>query len=168
VQLLRALSRPSFVGALVVLLVAFFGLRAMAQQQPGTFALMFGLGPAPSKNLPIACNTDLDGVRCDQVVSVAPVGNGGMQPIPGGSTNGTAIGTCATPSQGVEMYIPASKSLTYTIATSAPGSAPSATVTYTNPASALPVVVQENLANGAQIYVTQPVSPDSSLVFRCI
>jgi hypothetical protein len=155
-------------GALVVLLLALGAISAVAQQQPGSFALIFGLGPSPSKNLPIACNTDADGVRCDQVVSVAAVGVGGMQPIPGGSSNGTAIGTCPTPSQGVEIYIPATKSLTYTIATTAPSSPPVSVVTYTNPASALPVVVQENLAAGAQIYVTLPASPDAALVYRCI
>lgn len=98
----------------------------------------------------------------------APVGVGGMQPIPAGTTNGTAIGTCPANSQGVQMYVPGGKTLIYTIATSPPGSPPASTVTIANPSGAVTYPVQENLTGTAQVYITSPTSADATLVFRCI
>ena len=63
---------------------------------------------------------------------VSPYADSNLTAVPAGSTNGTKLDTAlARPanSTGVELLLPTGSSITYTIATAQPGSAPSATNT---------------------------------------
>lgn len=98
-------------------------------------------------------------------VFVTPVGQGVPANVPGGSTNGTALGTKPNDCVGVRFYLPAGASVTYTIAPLAtpPSSAPSPTIAISDTANG--AYFDENLANGMQIYVTATAG---SPVFRFI
>lgn len=97
----------------------------------------------------------------DFIRTQSNAGVGAMTAVPSGTTNGTAIGTCASTSSGVRIYLPTGASVTFTIAASQPGSAPSATFTVS--ASTTGPNWDENL-NGQQIYVTATAG---SPLFRC-
>jgi hypothetical protein len=91
---------------------------------------------------------DTDGTT---VTRVRGAGVGALTAVPAGSTNGTALGTLPATAKGARLYLPTGASVTYTIAASAPGSAPSATFTVS--ASTTGPNWDEDLS-GQMIYVT--------------
>ena len=92
--------------------------------------------------------------------SRATVGVGAMTAIPAGSTNGTLL-ACPTAS-GTRLYLPSGASVTYTVATTAPTAAPTATFTVSSTTTG--ANWDENLAFGAQVYVT---AVTGSPLYRC-
>jgi len=84
------------------------------------------------------------------VVSTA-TGLGSLSAVPSGSTNGTAIGTPPASATGVRIYLPTGASVTFTVASSAPVSAPTSTFTVSQ-ANTGPNW-DENL-NGQNLYIT--------------
>jgi hypothetical protein len=86
------------------------------------------------------------------VTSVPNAGLGAMQTIAASSTNGAALGTLPTGGSGVRIYLPVGASLTYTIATTAPTSAPASQFSLSNAANGYNW--DEPLSGGAMIYVT--------------
>lgn len=87
---------------------------------------------------------------------VAAIGSGAFQTVTA-SQFGTAIVTGAPAlSVGVRVYLPQGASFTYTLATAAPTGTPAIVVTVSNPTTgASPLVYNENLSGGLQMYVTQ-------------
>jgi hypothetical protein len=88
-------------------------------------------------------------------ISPIPFNTGGIGPmtaVPSGSANGTAIGSPPSGYTGCRIYLSAGDSVTFTIASSQPGSPPAATYTVTQ--STTGPNWDEPLANGANIYVT--------------
>ena len=93
----------------------------------------------------------------------APIGQGTLQPVPAGSTDGTPIGTPPTGSyQGVRLYLPSGASVQYALAASQPGSAPTYTVTVTNAGNGS--FVDEPLS-GLQMFI---IAISGSPLFRWI
>ena len=85
---------------------------------------------------------------------ISQVGIGALAAVPAGSTNGTLLATLPSNAQGVRFYLPLGSAVTFTVATTAPSTAP--TYTYTiSPATTGPVW-DENLF-GSNIYVTSIV-----------
>lgn len=78
-------------------------------------------------------------------------GVGALTAVPAGSTNGTPIGTPPANAVGVRLYLPANASVTFTIAASQPGAAPTNTFTVSN--SATGPNWDESL-NGVNLYIT--------------
>lgn len=85
------------------------------------------------------------------VSSVPNAGIGAMQAVSASSTNGTPIGTLPAGGSGVRIYLPVGASMTYTVATSAPTTAPT---TFIISNSANGYNWDEPLSGGAMIYVT--------------
>ena len=79
-------------------------------------------------------------------------GLGALAAVPSGSTDGTALGSMPSGAVGARIYLPTGASVTFTVAGSQPGSAPSAT--FTASASVTGPNWDENLAGGQMIYVT--------------
>jgi hypothetical protein len=79
-------------------------------------------------------------------------GIGALTAVPAASSNGTALGTMPTGAVGTRLYLASGDSVTFTIATSAPSSPPSATFTVSG--STTGPNWDEALAGGAMIYVT--------------
>jgi hypothetical protein len=79
-------------------------------------------------------------------------GVGSLTAVPAGSTNGTALGTMPSGATGVRFYLPSGASVTFTIASTAPSSAPS--LTFTVSQSGTGPNWDEALGNGEMIYVT--------------
>ena len=79
-------------------------------------------------------------------------GAGALSLIPAGSTNGTSLGTLPAYAVGVRMYLATGDAVTFTIASSQPGSAPSVTFTL-GPTTTGPNW-DENLTAGQMVYVT--------------
>ena len=106
-------------------------------------------------NLIGAVNVDMGGVA---VSSAAPLaikefkGQGGMAVVPAGSTNGTAIGTLPAGSNGVRIYLKPTDGVTFTIQTTAPSSAPTATMAISGNITG--PNWDEPLSSTAMIYVT--------------
>lgn len=69
---------------------------------------------------------------------------------PAASTNGTVLPSKPEGANGVILYVATGGSITYTIATAAPGSAPSATITVTDTDKA----VYEPLGPNTNLYIT--------------
>jgi hypothetical protein len=105
-----------------------------------------------------AVNVDMGGVA---VAATAPLatkeykGAGAMTATPAGSTNGTALGTMISGGNGARIYLKPSDSLTFTIAASAPGSAPTAIMTITGNITG--PNWDEPLAAGQMMYITVKV-----------
>jgi hypothetical protein len=78
-------------------------------------------------------------------------GLGNLSAVPAGTTNGTPIGTPPDNYQGVRIYLPTSSSVTFTIASAQPQSAPTYTFTISDVVSG--THWDENLA-GQNVYVT--------------
>jgi len=99
------------------------------------------------------------------ILSVRPVptGLGALTAVPSGTTNGTVLGSPPTNSQGARLYLPAGASVTFTVASSQPSSAPAAT--FTTPVGTIAGNWDERLAGGQMIYVTAVVG---SPLFRWI
>lgn len=91
-------------------------------------------------------------------VTIDAVGIGALTAVPAASTNGTAIGTKPVgfpETIGVAIFIPPNGSITYTIATSAPTSAPGSTLTYAQGGTAtVPIEVDVDLKGSSMVYVT--------------
>lgn len=82
-------------------------------------------------------------------------GAGAMTATPAGSTNGTALGTMITGGNGARIYLKPADSLTFTIAATAPSSAPTAVMTITGNLTG--PNWDEPLAAGQMIYITVKV-----------
>ena len=80
------------------------------------------------------------------------VGKGAFTAVPAGTTNGTAIGVAPSGAVGVRLYLQGSDSVTFTIQSSAPGSAPS--LTFAATVASVGSVFDENLASGQMLYIT--------------
>lgn len=78
-------------------------------------------------------------------------GLGGMELIPDGSTDGVPIGDFPDGAVGVRMYLPPSASVTFTVATSAPVTAP-LTAVMTNGGTST-MVWDELLSGNAMLYI---------------
>lgn len=117
-----------------------------------------GLILGTSAKLIGAVNVDMGGVA---VAATAPLatkeykGAGAMTATPAGSTNGTALGTMITGGNGARIYLKPSDSLTFTIASTAPSSAPTAIMTITGNLTG--PNWDEPLAAGQMIYITVKV-----------
>ena len=88
-------------------------------------------------------------------VTVGPYGLGAMSAVPGASSTGTPL-SASPPAgkRGARLYVPPGASITFTVASAQPSSAPSATITVSNPsANTIPTNWDEDL-NGQMIYVT--------------
>lgn len=88
-------------------------------------------------------------------VTVGPYGLGAMAAVPGASSTGTPL-SASPPAgkRGARLYVPPGASITFTVASAQPSSAPSATITVANPSSnTIPTNWDEDL-NGQMIYVT--------------
>ena len=83
------------------------------------------------------------------IPSAAATGGGAITAVPGASTDGTALGTLPEGCRGIRLYVPTGGSLTYTLASAPPGSAPSAVWTVTGPA-----VQDEPVSADQMVYVT--------------
>lgn len=79
------------------------------------------------------------------------VGLGALAAVPAGTTNGTAIGTPPAGATGVRIYLPTGASVTFTVAATAPVSAPANTFIISQ-ANTGPNW-DENL-NGQNLYIT--------------
>jgi hypothetical protein len=79
-------------------------------------------------------------------------GLGALSAVPGGSTNGTAIGSAPAGAVGVRIYLPAGASVSFTVASSAPGSAPANVFTVSQAGTG--PNWDEALSGGQMIYVT--------------
>jgi len=79
-------------------------------------------------------------------------GLGALTAVPAGSTNGTALGTPPLGAVGMRFYLPAGAAVTFTIAATAPGSAPANTFTVSQ--SGTGPNWDEALSGGEMIYVT--------------
>jgi hypothetical protein len=79
-------------------------------------------------------------------------GMGALTAVPAGTTNGTALGAMPAGSIGARIYLNASDSITFTVATAAPGSAPASTFTVTGSTNGS--ILDEQLSNGEMIYIT--------------
>ncbi len=79
------------------------------------------------------------------------LGIGAMTSVPAGSADGTPLGVMPSGATGVRFYLPPNATVTFTIAPSQPGSAPSAT--FTTPVSTAAASWDEALS-GQMIYVT--------------
>ena len=92
-----------------------------------------------------------------------PIGVGALTAVPSATTNGTALGTMPSNASGARIYLPVGASLTFTIAATAPASAPSSTFTVaqTNVGS----YWDEPLSNSEMIYVT---ASSGSPLFRWV
>ena len=93
----------------------------------------------------------IDGTGYTQLTR-STAGVGAMTAVPAGSTNGTALGTFPTGAAGARLYLPSGASVTYTIAATAPSSAP--TAVFTVSAAATGPNWDESLSAGQMIYVT--------------
>ena len=82
-------------------------------------------------------------------VSGTGVSQGGLQAVPAGSTNGTVLPNRPTKTDGVRFEVGGGSSITFTIATAQPGSAPAITKTIATEGTH-----DEPLAPGDSIYVT--------------
>lgn len=78
-------------------------------------------------------------------------GIGSLTVVPGGSPNGTPIGTPPAGAVGVRIYLPANASVTFTVASSQPLSPPANTFTVSN--STTGPNWDESL-NGQNLYIT--------------
>lgn len=88
----------------------------------------------------------------DGTYSIAQsAGLGEMTAVPAVSAAGTPLGTMPEGAIGARIYLAASDSITFTIKTSQPGSAPAETFTVTGNDMRL---IDESLTAGAMIYVT--------------
>lgn len=101
----------------------------------------------------------IDGVATD-VSATSPLptknaanGVGSIAPTPTFSTNGTPIGTPPANASGVRIYLKSGESLTYTIQSTAPTSAPAANTVTTASFTQDGRFVDEPL-NGQQLYIT--------------
>ena len=81
-------------------------------------------------------------------------GLGAMTAVPAPSTNGTAISAVPPGGVGVRIYLGVADSVTFTIASTAPSSAPTITFTISGASSGTGPNWDENLAAGEMIYVT--------------
>jgi len=79
-------------------------------------------------------------------------GLGALSAVPAGSTNGSVLGTQPAGSVGARFYLPAGASVTFTVATTAPASAPANTFTVSQ--SGTGPNWDEALSGGAAIYIT--------------
>lgn len=79
------------------------------------------------------------------------VGLGSLSAVPAGSTNGTAIGTPPAGAVGCRIYLPSGSSVTFTVAASAPVSAP--TNVFTISQATTGPNWDENLS-GQNLYIT--------------
>ncbi len=79
-------------------------------------------------------------------------GLGALAPVPAGSTNGTALGSPPASAVGARFYLPTGASVTFTVAATAPTSAPAYTFTISQ--SGTGPNWDEALSGGAMIYVT--------------
>jgi hypothetical protein len=100
---------------------------------------------------------------------IQPIGQGALFAIPAGTANGTVIGAVPAAAQGVRMYVPPNCDFKYTVAQGQPGAPPTAIVEFFNPSTAqFPVVVDENLSAGQNVYVLSPTVANTALVARFI
>ncbi len=86
--------------------------------------------------------------------NTAGTGLGALASVPAGSTNGTALGSMPTGAKGARLYLQAGATITFTVASTAPASAPAATFTVSAPTTSTGASWDENLTGGAMIYVT--------------
>jgi hypothetical protein len=85
-------------------------------------------------------------------VALTGQGVGAITVVPAGTTNGTALGTLPGTATRARIYIPPGGSVTFTIAATAPSSAPSAVVTLTNNGTYM--TNWDEYLSGEMIYVT--------------
>lgn len=107
---------------------------------------LFGVTPARAQS---SVTTRLDTIN----TTLSP-GRNALAAVPAGTTNGAAIGTPPSGCVGVEIYLNNGDSITYTIATSAPGSAPTMTVTVTGADAANTKREPIAFSGSANIYIT--------------
>ena len=93
-----------------------------------------------------------DGSQASVHATVA--GFGPLAIVPASSTNGTALGTLPTGATGARFYLGASDSVTFTIASTAPSTAPALTFTISGAVGGTGPNWDENLAGGQMIYIT--------------
>jgi len=91
-------------------------------------------------------------VIVDYAAQPIAVGKGAMTLVPAGTTNGTAIGSMPAGAVGVRLYLQGSDSVTFTIQSSAPGSAPS--LTFAATVASVGSVFDENLSSSQMLYIT--------------
>lgn len=100
---------------------------------------------------------------------IAAIGQGALFQVPAGTSNGTAIGAPPSGSQGVRVYVPINCDFKYTIASGPPGAPPAQVVEFNNPPNAqFPIVVDENLSAGQNLYVITPQTLNTKLIARFI
>ncbi len=78
------------------------------------------------------------------------IADGAFTAVPAGTANGAPLTGRPTGATGVMLYLPAGTDMTYTIATSAPGGAP----TLVSQVTSVDKVVYEPLGPNSNIYVT--------------
>jgi hypothetical protein len=79
-------------------------------------------------------------------------GLGALTAVPGGSANGTPLGTMPAGAVGARFYLPAGASVSFTVAAAQPGAPPPAVFTAAQAATG--PNWDEALAGGQMIYVT--------------
>ncbi len=79
-------------------------------------------------------------------------GLGALQPVPAGSTNGTALGTLPDGAVGARFYLPPGSTVSFTVIDTPPAAPPSAVFTISQ--SATGPNWDEALSAGQMIYVT--------------
>ncbi len=82
------------------------------------------------------------------------LGVGALQAVPAGSTNGSVLGAPPSGAIGVRFYLAASDSVTFTVAGTAPTSAPAVTFLISGASGGTGPNWDENLSAGQMIYVT--------------
>ena len=114
--------------------------------QAGGFVTVTG-GPTA------AAQTTANGSLASIATNTTPAGLGGMAAVPAGSTNGTAL-ILPAGFKGVRFYLGAADTITFTIATTAPTSAPANTYTISGSSTGTGPNWDENLSGSAVVYVT--------------
>ena len=125
--------------------------------QAGGFVTVTG-GPTA------AAQTTANGSLASIVANTTPAGAGSMSAVPAGSTNGTALGCSASGFKGARFYLGTSDTVTFTVATAAPSTAPASTYTISGATSGTGPNWDESLGGSAAIYVT---AKGGSPLFRC-
>jgi hypothetical protein len=100
-----------------------------------------------SNSLPVAIASDQSTLQ----VELKKDGLGVLTACPAASTNGTAIGSVPSGARAVRIYLNSGDAISFTIASSAPGSAPSAVINLT---SANISNWDEPLPSGMNLYIT--------------
>ena len=86
--------------------------------------------------------------------NTGPKGLGAMALVPTATTNGTALGSLPSGAIGARFYLGSTDTVTFTVAATAPSSAPARTFTISGASSGTGPNWDENLSGGEMIYIT--------------